>query len=369
MWLPSQHRREIDSLRHELAALNVEAKLLRLGQSLNLKYDPDQPRASAGQSNGGQWISEDGGGRSIDRPDRDSGQWASPNGEADRIVPATERTVTDDGSVLSIRISAGRRDWDEQHTVVLPDGESRVFETSGTTQTIRDGESGEVLSRSTFTISGIEPEAAVQSAFLPALAPATPAVVSTTIEALALLFTVLSARKDGFGTVLGMTAQQYDFEPSADKDFRLAWVGRIDQAALDAACPRNAEVQAVTDEAYARLTALNPLLTGNRLGNLLHFDVAGTFKFQNDPNMIPELSLDANGDEVTYGRKGSVRLDLFERTPVKTVCVYDYKTGNAEFGAIRALFLARRAKFHYPDAKSIIMVQVKPNKPKMRINK
>lgn len=67
--------------------------------------------------------------------------------------------------------------------------------------------------------------------------------------------------------------------------------------------------------------------------------------------------------------KGSFRLDLYEKTPVGTVCVYDYKTGDAEFGAIRALTLARRAKMYYPDARSIIMVQVKPNLPRSSISR
>jgi hypothetical protein len=74
--------------------------------------------------------------------------------------------------------------------------------------------------------------------------------------------------------------------------------------------------------------------------------------------------LDGVGKVTPYGARGSVRLDLYEKTPVETVCVYDYKTGDAEFSAIRALTLARRAKEYYPQATSIVMVQVKPNNPR-----
>ena len=229
--------------------------------------------------------------------------WASLGGNSGDAGQETtrERTVTEDGSqVLSLRIRAGRGEWDEQHTVIAADGESRIFETSGATQTIRDGQSGEVLSRATLTASGIEPEATVQPAFLPALVPAVAA--AATLRLGAILFAVQSARKDGFGTVLGMTARQYDFEPVSDEDFRLAWVGPVDQATLEAACPRHAEVQAATDEAYARLTALNPLLAGKELGNQLHFDLNGTYKVQEDPNMIPELSIDESGKNYIRAR-------------------------------------------------------------------
>lgn len=306
MRLPSRDRPEAEALRHQLTALAFETKLIRVQRSLDRKYDASQPRAPAGQSDGGQWVSGDGDG-SIDGSLVGQGTWASLGGTSEDAGQETTRvrTVTEDGSrFLSIRIRAGRGEWDEQQTVTLPDGESRVFETSGATQTIRDGQSGEVLSRSTFTTSGIEPEATVQPAFLPALPFVVGPAVAATIEAAALLFTVLSARKDGFGTVLGMTAREYEFETDDDRKFPLVWVGRLDQAALDAACPRNAEVQAVTDETYARLTALNPLLTGQQLGNLLHFDIAGKYKYQDDPNMIPELSLDGDGNEIIYGRKG-----------------------------------------------------------------
>ena len=89
--------------------------------------------------------------------------------------------MTEDGTrILSIRIHAAPRPFDERHTVIAPDGGSRVFETSGPTQTIRDGATDAVLARSTVTRLGAvpEPEAVVQPVFLPAV----PATVATTIE-------------------------------------------------------------------------------------------------------------------------------------------------------------------------------------------
>ena len=122
-------------------------------------------RAPAGEPNGGEWVQGSGGsqGGSLheDRPDA-----ASPQDPP----PLADNTTLEDGTrVLSIRIRAGRRPFDEQHTVTAPNGESRIFETSGETQTIRDGQTGDVLSRSTFAQTDLVSEPFIQPAFLPAV--------------------------------------------------------------------------------------------------------------------------------------------------------------------------------------------------------
>jgi hypothetical protein len=43
------------------------------------------------------------------------------------------------------------------------------------------------------------------------------------------------------------------------------------------------------------------------------------------------------------------------------VCVYDYKTGRRGLSATRALLLARLARIYFPDAKGVVIVQVRPN--------
>ncbi|WP_132250594.1 hypothetical protein [Methylobacterium segetis] len=162
---------ELSRIRQVLAGLLVETKLIRLSRSLARKYSPDQPRAPAGQPDGGQWISEGSGAREgdVDPALVGPGRWASlaSKDQAGEDGRSRERTLLEDGSeVLTIRIHAGPRAGDEEHTVTAPDGESRVFETSGDMQTIRDGSSGEILSRTRFTGTGVEPVASVQPAFL-----------------------------------------------------------------------------------------------------------------------------------------------------------------------------------------------------------
>ncbi|MCJ2082869.1 hypothetical protein [Methylobacterium sp. J-090] len=324
-------------MRLRLALLTTETKLLRV-RHLMRKYDPNQPRVPAGQGGGGQWSPPGGG-----------------NGSPGQIQ---QRTLLDGGGeVLTLRIRSRRDAGDEQHRVITPGGDSRLFENSGDTQTIRDGQSGEILSRGTFLGAGAPLDATVQPVFLPfVVVPA----VAATLEAAAFLFTYLAAHGPSFGKAPGTTALRYDFATDVDKKYPLIWVGPVSQTMLNQACPLNREVQAVVNEAAKRLRALYPHLDNTRLGNLIHYDVAATFRKLGYPNVKVELSLDTSGFEIRYGAPRSVRLDLYELTPEDMVCTYDHKTGEAELDPERALRLARTAKKHFPQARGVIMIQIKP---------
>src|SRR4051794_22354708 len=100
----SQAHRESIVLRNVLAGLALETKLIRLRRHLQAKGWETQPRAPAGEPNGGEWVQGSGGGQGgslhEDRPDA-----ASPQDPP----PLTESTTLEDGTrVLSIRIHAGR---------------------------------------------------------------------------------------------------------------------------------------------------------------------------------------------------------------------------------------------------------------------
>lgn len=182
-----------------------------------------------------------------------------------------EETRLEDGTrILSIRIRAGRRDFDEQHAVTAPDGESRIFETLGATQTIRDSVSGEILGRSTFTANGVEPDATIQPALLPAVpAAVVVAQVLRTLELARTLFAFLSARRGGYGTVLGATAHEF----RGAEDFRnkpAIWVGPLDLPALDAACPKTGAIQTQLDAVNTAVRQENPFRTPSQIGNEVH---------------------------------------------------------------------------------------------------
>ena len=357
----SGHTTEARSLRLLLAVLRTETKLVRLRRALNRKYSPDQPRAPAGQSDGGRWVAD--GGAGGDATGRSRGGASLDTAEPGSEAP--QRTLLDGGGeVLTLRIRSGRSDWDEQHTVVTPDGESRVFENTGDVQTIRDGQTGEVLSHSAFAGDDTASDATVQPAFYRAvpLAARIVARLTATLEAAALLFTYLRMQPGTFGQQPGRTAFRYDFEAAEKDNPPKVWVGQVDQTSLNKFCPLNPEVQDVTDEATRRLKAANPNLSDPVLGTLIHYDIGKTIRARRYPNVRVEYSIDrTTGARADYGEQNSVRLDLYEYTPDKMVCVYDYKTGKRGLSATRALLLAKTARMHFPKAEGVIIIQIRPN--------
>jgi hypothetical protein len=64
--------------------------------------------------------------------------------------------VDRDGDAIASAVSEGDRDtpFDERHVVTAPGGTRTIFETTGRTQTIRDGETGETLARATWGPNG-----------------------------------------------------------------------------------------------------------------------------------------------------------------------------------------------------------------------
>ena len=341
-WTDDRHDREIAALRSDLAGIAVDLALLRIRQSLARKYRPDQLRAPAGQTEGGRWI---------------LGGTTGPN------AARTEDAVLADGThVLSIRIRANpRADWDERHTVTAPDGTRTVFETSGLSQTIRDGDSGAILSRSTLTADGAEPDAFVQPArSVPRLPDVLARQVARTLEAAGALFTVLAGRNDdGRKAVFAAPASEY--VPGDAYDQRAIWVGAVGQDELDQLCPRNREVQALADSVAAEVRVSGNYIGARDFGNKVHVRIAKIVNDQRDPNFIAETSYDPIiGKIERYGAKGSIRLDLLEHSRPSTVCVYDHKTGNAELRAPRAIDIIDTVQKNFLGALQYIMIQIRP---------
>ncbi|WP_342104672.1 hypothetical protein [Methylobacterium sp. SI9] len=343
-------------LRHVLAGLALETKLIRLQQQLQIKNWETQPRAPAGQPNGGEWVAAPIG-----------AQWASfredrPGGPSLQDPPPLTASATlEDGTrVLSIRVHAKRKPFDEQHTVTAPDGESRVFETSGETQTVRDGKTGEILSRTTFTPTGLVAEPIVQQAFAPAL-PLIAAPVIATFELGLQLLTYLSAREDGYGTVLGLTAQEYKFGDDPQMNMPM-WIGRLSQAQLDNVCPRAGEVQAIVDEVTARVKARGGYANATQLGTMIHIEIARIINRKNDPNFVAELILADLDDKGKMILLGSKRSDVFERPRIDTACIYDPKTGREGWTPKQAVASIMAAKRKFPEVVRFIMIQVRPRK-------
>lgn len=152
-------------------------------------------------------------------------------------------------------------------------------------QTIRDGQTGEVLSRPTCAGVGTAPAATVQPAFLPAVPFVVAPAIATTIEAGALLFTYLRTRPGTFGRQPGRTAFEYDVQADAKNTVSKIWIGHVDQTTLNGYCPLNPDVQEVADVATRRLKGLNSHLIEPELGTPIHYDIGETFKLLNYLNV------------------------------------------------------------------------------------
>ncbi|GJE55632.1 hypothetical protein FV217_17725 [Methylobacterium sp. WL9] len=360
MSLSSGHRRDLNEIRASLAGLTVETKLLRIGWLLSQKYDPDQPREPAGQLGGGRWTSGDPTAAGPLAAGDDPETTGSIGGGS---APSTtqEEVVTADGSrVLSIRIRSNpHAEWDEQHTVTAPDGTRTVFETSGLTQTIRDGGSGEILSRSRLTTSGAEPEAFFQSARAPQRLPRELKRLSDRIlQAAISLFTTEAIRRNRDGTAI-FAAPASEYIPGDAFNDRAMWVGAVSQRELDRLCPRNAEIQALAKSTAAEVRALGGYGTEQNFGNIVHRIIAHKIKSMKDPGLIAEVSYAAEtGIGVHYSSGQSIRLDVLEPVRPSTVCVYDHKMGKAILRAVRAVDIITAIQKHYPGMRNYIMIEV-----------
>ncbi|MET0258414.1 MAG: hypothetical protein ABW179_07510 [Methylobacterium sp.] len=360
MSLSPDHRRDLNALRANLAGLTVETKLLRIGWLLSRKYDPAQPREPAGQPGGGRWTS-DGSTDAGSLADRDDPATTGSIGSDPAASTTQEEVVTADGSrVLTIRVRSNSQtdrltDWDEQHVVTAPDGISTIIENDGSTQTIRDGDTGEILGRNTWTPNGVSADAFVQQA----RGPGSVQRVARTIEALGTYFVVQSARNGRDGTAI-FDAPASSYKPANDTALPPIWVGRVDQRELDAACPRNGEVQALADEAAAEIKALSNYASPQDFGSKVHASIAKKVRAMNDPDFIAETSFMRSGGILSSTGRGSLKLDLLERSVPLTVCVYDHKTGESGLSAPRAADLAEAVQRNFPGTLRMIVIEIRP---------
>ncbi|GJE16492.1 hypothetical protein [Methylobacterium marchantiae] len=334
------YEHESAAIRSDLAGIAVEVELVRVERVLARKYSPDQPREPAGQSGGGRWTS----GALGDDGSADPETTGSLGSDTS---PDSEETITEDGSrVLSLRIrSHPSQGWDEQHTVIAPDGTRTVFEMEGRTQTIRDGETGEILSRSTMVDGRAVPEAFAQNA---RASRPSPSRHKAAVEAALALLSVFALRKSRDGKAI-FDAPASAYEPGPDPNYPAMWVGRVDQQELDAACPRRGEVQEILDESVAQARGTGDFMDAQDFGNRVHAIAAGKIRALHDQNLVPEVSYIYGAEEpVPYGTKFSLRLDALERSVPSTVCVHDHKTGESGFTALRAASIAAMVARNFP---------------------
>lgn len=80
-----------------------------------------------------------------------------------------------------------------------------------------------------------------------------------------------------------------------------------------------------------------------------------------DQDFVAEMLVSPTGGAPKATDKGTVRLDLYENVKAnRTVCVYDFKTGEAGLSFARASSFAEYIYRRYPGTRRINIGQVKP---------
>jgi hypothetical protein len=360
-------------------------------------YDPSQPRVPAGQSTGGQWTDTDGPNigaerRKVVRDTTGEEAWSFFHNEYRRDGSLAEQVIfnRDRSRIISEYNADGAPgDWDERHTVIGPDGSKFVFETSGDTQTIYDGE-GRVISASVWTKNGPEPVPKLQLAGAVAAAPAIGGAIAGEVgltefglaAAAAALFSWLSSRNGPDGTaVLAFRGVRYRKEKT-DQGIKAEWVGRLTREQVKDVCGKLEDVQDRTDAAVEQVRKEGEYDGPADFGTKVHKKIADGINSdpKHKPNYIAEVSLlkskeaeeqrlqeekdrgrAKSKEEPHYGQRGTIRIDALENRPqLSTVCLYDPKTGKRRLSFRRMQEIAETVQRNFPETEHIIVTEVRP---------
>jgi hypothetical protein len=358
-------------------------------------YDPNQPRVPSGHSDGGQWTKTGSGTPTIARREAvvDHSKQESWGSYVDAYrgdgALAEQRVFNRDDSriVSEFKPLNDPGDWDERHTVALPDGTKFTFENSANVQRIYDGE-GNLVSATEWTEDGLRPLPTGQLAFAQGLSLVVPLgqVAAQGLNAAALtFFTWLSSRKDPNRTaVFAFNAKKYE-KPETDGNEKrpVVFVGSLTRDEVRKVCDKLPDVQKLTDAAVANVTRVGDYKGPADFGTKVHKEIADAIRKKNDPDFKAEKSViktvletgrqtsssnSGNAQEVDpemkadYGELGSIRIDAYENVPEKSaVCVYDPKTGwrGLSFPRMNELAAAAHRLFGYTP-RYIIVTEVRP---------
>ncbi|MEP9380434.1 hypothetical protein ABLE91_27315 [Aquabacter sp. CN5-332] len=386
--LPPTEQRRIKMRRIEsnLAFQQLQLALARY-EMVRRKFNPAQLRVPAGHPDGGQWTDEGGaagsfvsaGGRSgrigSDRSARDTMRdeageqpWKAVETIRRADGSLSRQTVVnrDDKTAIHSEFSAptDSTDWDERHTVQMPDGTFTTFQTSGLSQTVFDTNHN-VISSTVWTDNGLEPEATVQLALyvppVPLLNPVGAAI--TVIAGAVALYNMMSSRNSANETAV-FAFRSDAYVPGAKAQNNAIWVGSLTKDKVDKACPRHTEVQSITDEAVGSVSR-DMYTSAAQYGTAVHKWIERSVngpdpEYPKDPDFRAEVSL-TKSNYTTYGSENSKRVDVLENPGNGTVCVYDIKTGKSGLSPARAVELASTVQHYWPGTQQIIVTEVRPH--------
>ncbi|MBL8568735.1 MAG: hypothetical protein JNK84_06580 [Phreatobacter sp.] len=155
-------------------------------------------------------------------------------------------------------------------------------------------------------------------------------------------------------------ARDYSAGPAPVRE--LSFVGQLTREQVEQACPRLPEVQERTDIAADAFAGDRFWVSPQRYGTAVHTHLKHQIDGLNDPKFRAEMSLLKAEEANRRGERGSIRIDVFERTNSDTVCVYDIKTGEAGLGPTRTLEIVGRVRHAFQFVPRIIITEIRPTR-------
>lgn len=150
---------------------------------------------------------------------------------------------------------------------------------------------------------------------------------------------------------------------SGERVFDLAYTNTLTKEETQQFCPRLGEVQTRLDRIDAGVKDANPYLSAQQHGTAVHVRLADEIKAQKNPHFLPEVSVLKGIFDMTYGSRGSIRIDVLEDVDTQTVCVYDIKTGKAGLSVTRSTEIAAEVYSAFKKVhQRVIVTEVRPNK-------
>jgi hypothetical protein len=185
------------------------------------------------------------------------------------------------------------------------------------------------------------------------------------------LFGALSARNaPGNRAILEFNAREFLRDPYAALD--PTNVKQLTRQEVENVCKKLDDVQDRTNRIASTVQANSPSLNAQQYGTAVHTHLAYEINeprrpdnSPKDPNYRAEVSYWKMREDHVYGRKDSIRIDVFENAGRNVVCVYDIKTGQSRrsgLGFGRMLEIAKHVLGAYPNVERVIITEVRPHR-------
>jgi hypothetical protein len=118
----------------------------------------------------------------------------------------------------------------------------------------------------------------------------------------------------------------------------------------------------LTNEAAIEVQMSDPDLSAGPYGTAVHHCLKQKIIAGDNKKLTPEASFFKLLEEGVVGEKDSIRIDVYEPSKNKTVCIYDIKTGRRGLSENRMSEMAARVFRRYPDSERIIVTEVRPQR-------